>query len=77
MLELATAISPEFAKLRRIILSWDSDHHIAPDHVEEIHDDAHNRFHELGRLSARREGEADSFQAASAFAKKDFAKEGA
>ena len=48
VLELATAISPEFAKLRRIILSWDSDHHVAPDHVEEIHDDAHNRFHELG-----------------------------
>ncbi len=33
VLELATAISPEFAKLRRIILSWDSDHHVAPDHV--------------------------------------------
>ncbi len=48
VLELATAISPEFAKLRRIILAWDSDHHVAPDHVEEIHDDAHNRFHELG-----------------------------
>src|SRR5271170_4256468 len=48
ILELATAISPEFAKLRKIILAWDSDHHVAADHVEEIHDDAHNRFHELG-----------------------------
>jgi ATP-binding cassette subfamily F protein 3 len=48
VLELATAISPEFVKLRRLILSWDADHHVAPDHVEEIHDDAHNRFHELG-----------------------------
>src|SRR5271154_440066 len=43
VMELATAISPEFVKLRRLILAWDSDHH-----VEEIHDDAHNRFHELG-----------------------------
>jgi ATP-binding cassette subfamily F protein 3 len=48
VLELATAISPEFVKLRRLILSWDSDHHVAPDHAEEIHDNAHNRFHELG-----------------------------
>jgi len=48
VLELATAISPEFVKLRRLILSWDSDHHVAPEHAEEIHDDAHNRFHELG-----------------------------
>jgi ATP-binding cassette, subfamily F, member 3 len=55
VLELATAITPEFTKLRRVILAWDSDHHIEPSHVEEIHDDAHNRFHELGgyQLDAR------------------------
>src|SRR5260370_22337710 len=26
ILELATAITPEFSKLRKIILAWDSDH---------------------------------------------------
>ncbi|HUZ07617.1 MAG TPA: ABC-F family ATP-binding cassette domain-containing protein [Candidatus Paceibacterota bacterium] len=70
VLELATAISPEFAKLRRLILSWDSDHHVAPDHVEEIHDDAHNRFHELGgyQLDAR----AKQILSGLGFREKDF-----
>jgi len=70
VLELATAISPEFAKLRRIILSWDSDHHIAPDHVEEIHDDAHNRFHELGGYQL--EAKAKKILAGLAFREQDF-----
>jgi ATP-binding cassette subfamily F protein 3 len=48
VMELATAISPEFVKLRRLILAWDSDHHVDAQHAEEVHDDAHNRFHELG-----------------------------
>jgi len=48
VLELATAISPEFTQLRKLILAWDSDHHVDVSHLEEIHDDAHNRFHELG-----------------------------
>ena len=72
VLELATAISPEFAKLRRIILSWDSDHHIAPDHVEEIHDDAHNRFHELGGYQL--DAKAKQILSGLGFREKDFAR---
>src|SRR5271170_1061860 len=70
ILELATAISPEFAKLRRIILSWDSDHHIPPDHVEEIHDDAHNRFHELGGYQL--DAKAKQILSGLGFREKDF-----
>ena len=72
VLELATAISPEFAKLRRIILSWDSDHHIAPDHVEEVHDDAHNRFHELGGYQL--DAKAKRILSGLGFREKDFDK---
>jgi ATP-binding cassette, subfamily F, member 3 len=70
VLELATAISPEFAKLRRIILAWDSDHHVAPDHVEEIHDDAHNRFHELGGYQL--DAKAKQILSGLGFREKDF-----
>ncbi len=48
VLELATAVSLEFSRLRRRILAWDYDHHVDAQHADEIHDDAHNRFHELG-----------------------------
>jgi ATP-binding cassette, subfamily F, member 3 len=70
VLELATAISPEFAKLRKLILSWDSDHHVAPDHVEEIHDDAHNRFHELGGYQL--DAKAKQILSGLGFREKDF-----
>ena len=70
ILELATAISPEFAKLRKIILAWDSDHHVAPDHVEEIHDDAHNRFHELGGYQL--DAKAKQILSGLGFREKDF-----
>ena len=70
VLELATAISPEFAKLRRIILAWDSDHQVAPDHVEEIHDDAHNRFHELGGYQL--DAKAKQILSGLGFREKDF-----
>src|SRR5476649_1442829 len=70
VLELATAISPEFAKLRRIILSWDSDHHIAPDHVEETHDNAHDRFHELGGYQM--DAKAKQILSGLGFREKDF-----
>jgi len=70
VLELATAISPEFVKLRRLILSWDSDHHITPDHVEEIHDDAHNRFHELGGYQL--DAKAKQILSGLGFREKDF-----
>src|SRR5476649_1720507 len=70
ILELATAISPEFAKLRKIILAWDSDHHAAADHVEEIHDDAHNRFHELGGYQL--DAKAKQILSGLGFREKDF-----
>ena len=70
VLELATAISPEFAKLRRIILAWDSDHHVPADHVEEIHDDAHNRFHELGGYQL--DAKAKQILSGLGFREKDF-----
>ena len=70
VLELATAVSPEFAKLRRIILAWDSDHHVAPDHVEEVHDDAHNRFHELGGYQL--DAKAKQILSGLGFREKDF-----
>jgi ATP-binding cassette subfamily F protein 3 len=70
VLELATAISPEFSKLRKIILAWDSDHHVAPDHVEEIHDNAHNRFHELGGYQL--DAKAKQILSGLGFREKDF-----
>ena len=70
VLELATAISPEFVKLRRLILSWDSDHHVAPDHAEEIHDNAHNRFHELGGYQL--DAKAKQILSGLGFREKDF-----
>jgi ATP-binding cassette subfamily F protein 3 len=70
VLELATAISREFAKLRKIILAWDSDHHVAADHVEEIHDDAHNRFHELGGYQL--DAKAKQILSGLSFREKDF-----
>src|SRR5271163_2693962 len=70
VMELATAISPEFVKLRRLILAWDSDHHVAADHVEEIHDDAHNRFHELGGYQL--DAKAKQILAGLGFREKDF-----
>src|SRR6185295_14454192 len=44
VLELATAISPEFLQLRRQVLAWDAGH---PGEMD-FHDNAHDRFNELG-----------------------------
>src|SRR5438128_8971989 len=44
VLELATAISPEFVRLRRQVLAWDAGHPGESD----FHDNAHDRFSELG-----------------------------
>jgi ATP-binding cassette subfamily F protein 3 len=51
VLELATAISPEFVRLRRQVLAWDAGH---PGETD-FHDNAHDRFNELGgyQLEAR------------------------
>jgi ATP-binding cassette subfamily F protein 3 len=44
VLELATAITPEFMSLRRQVLAWDAGH---PGEFD-IHDNAHDRFNEAG-----------------------------
>ncbi|HKI72793.1 MAG TPA: ABC-F family ATP-binding cassette domain-containing protein, partial [Verrucomicrobiae bacterium] len=51
VLELASAISPEFVRLRRQVLAWDAGH---PGEAD-FHDNAHGRFNELGgyQLDAR------------------------
>jgi ATP-binding cassette subfamily F protein 3 len=48
VIELATAISPEYTKLRRILRAWEADHPLGASHPEEIHDNVHDRFNELG-----------------------------
>src|SRR5205814_9760829 len=55
VIELATGITPEYIKLRRILKSWDADHPTEALHPEEIHDDVHDRFNQLGgyRLEAK------------------------
>lgn len=55
VVELATAITPEFTKLRRILKAWEADHPVEAAHPEDVHDDVHDRFNELGgyRLEAR------------------------
>jgi ATP-binding cassette subfamily F protein 3 len=55
VIEIATAITPDFIKLRRLIKSWEADHPVEAQHPEEIHDNAHDRFNELGgyRLEAK------------------------
>src|SRR6266403_429843 len=55
VVELATAITPEFTKLRRILKAWDADHPTEALHPEDVHDDVHDRFNELGgyRLEAK------------------------
>jgi len=47
-LELATAVTPEYTRLRRILKAWEADHPTEALHPEEVHDDVHDRFNELG-----------------------------
>jgi ATP-binding cassette, subfamily F, member 3 len=55
VIELATGISPEYTRLRRILKAWDADHPVEATHPEDLHDDVHDRFNELGgyRLEAK------------------------
>jgi ATP-binding cassette subfamily F protein 3 len=55
VIELAAGASPEFIRLRRILKAWEADHPVEALHPEEIHDDIHDRFNELGgyRLEAK------------------------
>jgi ATP-binding cassette, subfamily F, member 3 len=55
VLELATAITPEFIELRKQVLAFDAGHH---DEGVEWHDDLHNRYNDLGgyQLDAKAKG---------------------
>jgi ATP-binding cassette subfamily F protein 3 len=70
VVELATAIRPEYTKLRRILKAWEADHPIEALHPEEIHDDVHERFSELGGY--RLEAKAKQILAGLGFREKDF-----
>src|SRR5512142_965341 len=43
VIELATAVSPEYTRLRRVLKAWEADHPVEALHPEEIHDDIHDR----------------------------------
>ena len=66
VIELATAISPEFARLRKHVLAWDTAH---PD-AAEMEDDAHSRFTELNGHQV--ESRAKKILAGLSFREKDF-----
>src|SRR5580692_4472507 len=70
VIELATAITPEYTKLRRVLKAWEADHPLAAQHPEEIHDDAHDRFNELGGY--RLEAKAKQILAGLSFRETDF-----
>src|SRR5215469_13286575 len=70
VIEIATAITPDFIKLRRIIKAWEADHPVEALHSEEIHDDAHDRFNELGGY--RLEAKAKQILAGLSFRESDF-----
>ncbi len=70
VIELATATTPEYIKLRRILKAWDADHPDAALHPEEIHDDVHDRFNDLGGF--RLEAKAKQILAGLSFRERDF-----
>src|SRR5947207_9680811 len=70
VLELATAVSPEYTKLRRILKAWDADHPVEALHPESVHDDVHDRFNELGGYQL--EAKAKQILAGLSFREKDF-----
>jgi ATP-binding cassette subfamily F protein 3 len=70
VVELATAITPEYVKLRRILKAWEADHPTEALHSEDIHDDVHDRFNELGGY--RLEAKAKQILAGLSFRERDF-----
>jgi ATP-binding cassette, subfamily F, member 3 len=70
VIELATALTPEHLKLRRILKAWEADHPTEALHPEEIHDDVHDRFNELGGY--RLEAKAKQILAGLSFRGEDF-----
>ena len=70
VIELATGIAPEYVKLRRILKAWEADHPVEALHPEDIHDNIHDRFNELGGY--RLEAKAKQILAGLSFREKDF-----
>ena len=70
VIELATAVTPEYTKLRRIIKAWEADHPVEALHPEELHDNVHDRFNELGGYQI--EAKAKQILAGLSFREKDF-----
>src|SRR6266404_6013319 len=70
VIELATAVTPEFTRLRRILKAWEADHPIESLHPEDIHDDVHDRFNDLGGY--RLEAKARQILAGLSFRQSDF-----
>jgi ATP-binding cassette subfamily F protein 3 len=68
VIELATSISPDYVKLRRLIKAWEANHPVEA--LEEVHDDAHDRFNELGGFQM--EAKAKRILAGLAFRERDF-----
>ncbi len=70
VVELATAVTPEYTKLRRIIKAWEANHPVEALHPEEVHDNVHDRFNELGGYQL--EAKAKQILAGLSFREKDF-----
>jgi ATP-binding cassette subfamily F protein 3 len=70
VVELATSITPEYTKLRRILKAWEADHPVEALHATDIHDNVHDRFNELGGY--RLEAKAKQILAGLGFREKDF-----
>ncbi len=70
VIELATGITPEYVKLRRIVKAWEADHPVEAVHTEDIHDDVHDRFNQLGGY--RLEAKAKQILAGLSFRERDF-----
>jgi len=70
VVELATSITPEYTKLRRILKAWEADHPVEAPHATDIHDNVHDRFNELGGY--RLEAKAKQILAGLGFREKDF-----
>ena len=70
VIELATAVAPEYTKLRRIIKAWEADHPVEALHPEEVHDNVHDRFNELGGYQL--EAKAKQILAGLSFREQDF-----
>jgi ATP-binding cassette subfamily F protein 3 len=70
VIELASGINPEYVRLRRILKAWEADHPTEAAHPEDVHDDVHDRFNELGGY--RLEAKAKQILAGLSFREKDF-----